>query len=400
MLDTGCGWRFDGIVIGLFAAGLAIGAAAQEPPRTFGTGAFGGDGGPAVEARLNNPRSVALDREGNIYVADSSNDRIRRIDAKAGLITTVAGNGKRGFAGDGKPAREARFYFPHTLALDAAGNLYIADAGNHRIRKVEAATGIITTIAGSGKTEPYGKENAAASDVGLYAPRGVEVDPDGGLYIADTRHSAIRKVDREGRIQTVCGGDPKALESRGLPVYLRIPLGIALGPDGRIYWADSLLNRVKTADPKRIDPVTGKGWVTIVAGSDPEEPGVEGDGVAAKEARLHEPAAVAFDRDGNLYIAEHGRHQVRKVDATTGIITAIAGNGEMGFSGDGGTAAEARLNSPSGLAVDDQSGLFIADAGNHRIRRVDLKTGVITTAAGSGPIEKKPPSVPMEEMLI
>lgn len=389
----------SGLLVLLLSGVMTYALAQSEPPRTFGTGEYGGDGGPAVEARLNNPRGVALDREGNIYVADSSNDRIRRIDAKSGLITTVAGSGKRGFAGDGKPAREARFYFPHTLALDAAGNLYIADAGNHRIRKVEAATGIITTIAGSGKTDPVGDDGPAASS-GLFAPRGVAADPEGNLYIADTRHSSIRRIDRGGRIMTVAGGDPKLLESRGFPVYLRIPLGIALGPDGRIYWADSLLNRVKTADPKRIDPVTGKSWVTIVAGSDPEELGVEGDGVASKEARLHEPAAVAFDRDGNLYIAEHGRHRIRKVDAGTGAISTVAGNGQSGFGGDGGPAAEASLNSPSALAVDDQGGLFIADAGNHRIRRVDLKTGVITTAAGSGPVEKKPPSVPMEEMLI
>jgi DNA-binding beta-propeller fold protein YncE len=417
----GAGWSLP-LLLALFAAGFACAntgdrgalsglregppldrqvlyaAALPEPPRSKGTGDYGGDGGPAAVARLNNPRGIALDQKGNLYIADSSNDRIRKIDSQTKVITTVAGNGTRGFAGDGKKALQAQFFFPHTLTVDAAGNLYIADAGNHRIRKVDAAAGIITTVAGNGKTEPPG-DGGPAILAGLSAPRSVELDPEGNLYIADTRHSAIRRVGKDGRMMTVAGGDPKELDQRGIPVYLRSPLGIAMGPDGQIYWADSHLGRVKKMDPKKMDPATGMGWITIVAGT--ETAGYGGDDGPAREAQLFEPAALVLDRKGNLYIADHGNHRIRRVDSETGTMTTIAGNGETGFGGDGGPAADARLNSPSGLALDGRGALYIADSGNHRIRKVDLETGIISTIAGTGATtEKQSPGVPMEEMFI
>jgi sugar lactone lactonase YvrE len=362
-----------------------------------GTGAFEGDGGPATEARLNNPRGVAVDRAGNLFIADSSNDRVRRVDRKTGIITTLVGSGERGFSGDGGPATAAKLYFPHGLAVDGAGSLFIADAGNHRVRKVETTAGTISTVAGTGQPQFYG-DGGPATAAGLSAPRGVVVDEKENLYIADTQHGCIRKVTQEGRISTVAGADPKLVDKGAAPKYLWHPVGLALGGDGLIYWADATLNRVKKADQSRIDPKTKSGWVTIVAGE--EEMGFSGDGGPAREAQLEAPAAIAFDSQGNLFIADHNNLRIRRVDAKTGVITTVAGNGQRGFAGDGGPAMEASLNAPAGLAFDADDNLYVADAGNHRIRMIARETGIITTVAGSGPINETPPTGPLEQQFL
>ena len=362
-----------------------------------GSGSFVGDGGPATDARLNNPHGVAVDRAGNLYIADSSNDRIRRVDRETGVITTVAGSGERGFAGDGGPARVANLYFPHGIALDDAGNLYITDAGNHRVRKVEASTMTLTTVAGTGRMEFYG-DGGPATAAGLFAPRGVALDGQGNLYVADTQHGCIRRVDRDGRILIVAGSDPRKVEKGEAPIYLRAPVGLALGPDGQIYWADATLSRVKKADLTKTDPKTKSGWITIVAGE--EEMGFSGDGGPARDAQLEAPAAVAFDSKGNLYIADHNNLRIRRVDVKTGVITTVAGNGQRGLSGDSGPATAASLNAPDGLAFDADDNLYIADSGNHRIRKIEVTTGIITTVAGSGPIDEGPPKGPIQEVFI
>lgn len=349
-----------------------------------GGGTFAGDGGLATEARLNNPHGVAADRAGNLYIADSSNDRIRRVDHQAGIITTIAGSGKRGFAGDGGAAMSAQLYFPHGIVLDEAGNLYIADDGNDRVRKVEARTGTISSVAGTGKTE-FSGDGGPATAAGLFAPRGIALDAMGNLYVSDSQHGAIRKVDREGTITTVAGAKPRFVEKGVAPVYLRNPAGVAVGPDGHVYWADPSLNRVKKADACRIDPSTKTGWITIVAGS--KHRGFSGDGGPARDAQLAAPVAIAFDRKGNLYIADHNNQRIRRVDAETEVITTVAGKGRRGFSGDGGLATEASFNAPAGLAFDAEDNLYIADAQHHRIRRIDATTGIITTVAGSGPVD-------------
>jgi sugar lactone lactonase YvrE len=362
-----------------------------------GSGSFAGDGGPATEARLNNPRGIALDRTGNLYIADSSNDRVRRVDRQSGVISTVVGSGERGFAGDGGSARLANLHFPHGLALDEGGSLYIADAGNHRIRKWDGQTGTVTTVAGTGQPRFYGNGGPATA-AGLFAPRGVALDGQGNLYVADTQHSCIRKIDRDGIITMAAGSDPRLVEKGAAPKYLWHPVGVTVGPDGHIYWADATLSRVKKADPGRVDPKTKGGWITIVAGG--EEMGFSGDGGPARDAQLEAPAAVAFDSKGSLYIADHNNVRIRRVDAKTGVITTFAGNGKRGFSGDGGPALDGGLNAPAGLAVDADDNLYIADAGNHRIRRVDAATGMITTVAGSGPIDEGPPAGPVQEFFI
>lgn len=368
----------------LLMSGMLVLAPLSPMAAGRGGGTFDGDGGLATEAPLNNPRGVAVDRAGNIYIADSSNDRIRRVDRQTGIITTIAGFGERGFSGEGKPATSAALHFPHGLVLDQAGNLYFADAGSHRVRKVDARTGTVSTVAGTGRTE-FSGDGGPATAAGLFAPRGIALDKAGNLYIADSHHGCVRRLDREGLLTTVAGSNPRSGKKGMAPRYLLNPVAVAVGPDAQIYWADPTLNRVKKADLSRTDPKTANGWITIVAGNGTM--GFGGDGSLAREAKLASPAAVAFDSRGHFYIADHNNQRIRRVDALTGIITTIAGNGERGFSGDGGPATEAALNAPSGLAVDADDNVYIADAQNHRIRRIDATTGLITTVAESGPVD-------------
>ena len=317
---------------------------------------FGGDGGPAVQARLDSPLGVAVDSGGNIFIADTDNHRIRKVDS-AGTITTIAGAGGNvyGFGGDGGPAVQARLYRPGGVAVDSTGNLYIADTRNNRIRKVDS-TGTITTIAGTG-VSGFGGDGGAAVQAGLSNPRGVAVDGVGNLYIADTGNHRIRKVDSTGVITTI---EWKRLET---------PEAVAVDGVGNLYIADT--------DNHRIRRVDSTGTITTIAGTG--ESGDGGDGGPAIQATLYYPRGVAVDSTGNLYIADTRNNRIRKVDST-GTITTIAGTG---FGGDGGPANQASISSPGGVAVDGGGNLYIADSTNHRIRKVD-STGTITTIVGTG----------------
>ena len=339
-----------------------------------GTGeqGFGGDGGPATQARLNYPYGVAVDGAGNLYIADQYNNRIRRVDS-TGTITTIAGTEKRGFSGDGGPAIQAPLFLPTGVAVDGAGNLYIADQYNHRIRKVDS-TGTITTIAGTGERR-FGGDGGPAIQAQLDEPTGVVVDGAGNLYIADLANHRIRKVDSTGTITTIAGTGERGFGGDGGPATqarLNYPYGVAVDGAGNLYIADLANHRIRKVD--------STGTITTFAGTG--ERGFGGDGGPAIQAQLDAPSGVAVDEAGNLYIADWSNARIRKVDGT-GAITTIAGTGERGFGGDGGPATQAQLDDPTGVAVDGAGNLYIADQYNHRIRRVD-STGTITTIAGTG----------------
>ncbi len=332
---------------------------------------YKGDGGAAVAASLSNPRAIAVDTTGNIYISDSTNNRVRKVDALTGVITTVAGNGTRDFSGDGGPAIKASLAFPMGLTVDQEGNLFIADARNHRIRRVDAQTGIITTVAGQG-IRGLGGDNGPALSALMSYPTSVTLDKEGNLYIADSENGGIRRVDKKtGIISSVVGeGTPGAkTDSSGTPTIRGLfvaPVGLTYDGKGGLYVVDAFLNRVK-----KVELATRK--VTIVAGK-----GVNqycGDNGLAKEACFNQPAGVALDTAGNVYIADAGNDRVRKVDAKSGVVTTVAGTGQRGFAGDGGPAEKASLGFPTGVAVDPKGRVVIVEPNNNRARRLEEHNG-------------------------
>ena len=348
----------------------------REPPPVVafstyaGWGLAIGDEGPAVIARLNSPNDVAVDAAGYLYIADYYNHRIRRVNP-SGIITTIAGSGEQGFSGDGGPAVEAMVSAPKGVAVDTAGNLYIADSFNQRIRRVDPS-GIISTVAGSGE-RGFAGDGGPAVEAQLAGLSGVAVDTAGNLYIADSFNNRIRRVDPSGTISTFAGTGERGFAGDSGPAVearLSYPSSVAVDADGNLYIADSFNNRIRRVDPS--------GIISTVAGTGAY--GFSGDGGPAVEALLAGPSGLAMDADGNLYFADQQNQRIRRVDPS-GIISTVAGTGERGFGGDSGPAVEARLDGPRGVALDASVNLYITDAGNQRIRKVD-PSGTITTVAG------------------
>ena len=347
-----------------------------------GGSTFGGEGSKATAASIS-PAGVAVDVDGNIFIADISNNRIRRVDAKTGIITAVAGNGENDFYGDGGLATAAALEKPRAIAFDDRGNLYIAHGDNTRIRKVDVATGIITTMAGGGPRSPGLGDNGPAAGAYLSVVQGLAFDAAGNLLVADSFDHRVRKIDRETRIVTTVAGSGPPGESgggfagdggRATVAALNLPTGVAVDSAGNIFIADRENNRIRKVD-------TASGIITTVAGSGPAgSQGISsGDGGAAISATLIGPYAIAFDANGSLYIS--GNSRIRKVDA--GIITTVAGNGRFDQSAEDGPATAGTLIEPDGIAVDAARNLFIADLGSGRIRKVD-SAARITTVAGGG----------------
>jgi len=335
-----------------------------------GAGGFAGDGGPATSALLTNPSGIAVDKSGNIYISDTGNQRVRMVSAGSGIITTIAGSSTTGLSGDGGPASNATFTLPAGLAIDASGNLYIADQNDWVIRRISG--GIITTVAGTGKPG-FSGDNGQATKAMLGGPEGVAVDASGNLYIADTGNQRIRYVNTGGIITTIAGTGATRFSGDGgaaTAATFSTPVGVPLDASGNVYVADEFNNRIRRF-------IAG-GAIATFAGTTT----YNGDGGPSTQASV-EPWSVAVDPSGNLYIADRLEQRVRKV-TPSGTITTLAGNGQAGGGGDNGPANLAALNTPNGVAVDSAGNVYIADAGNNAIRRVDAATGIITAFAGTG----------------
>lgn len=373
---------------------------------------YGGDGGPAFDALFNNISGLASDAEGNIYIADSGNLRIRRIN-RDGRIETIAGTGEPGFSGDGGPATEARIGFVQQIALDREGSLLLVDRWNRRIRKV-GLDGIITSIAGDGRSVSAG-DGGPALEASLGNPTGVAAGPDGSIFVSDSTDMVVRRVSPDGTIHHYAGvarfkgeNGPAALARVVAPLRSQFtPDGAAyvlerggrgavrrVEPDGRVstlafpdwvsIWPDCLAvsddNHIYFCLNNEIWRRTPDGAVERFAGRR-NEFGYAGDGGPAIDALLAGPIGLRFDGRGNLYFVDAGNHAVRRI-RTDGTIEAVAGNGNRGRAGDGGPAVNATLQDPGGIALDKDGNLFIADKGNNRVRKVD-KEGTITTIFGS-----------------
>ena len=340
-----------------------------------GSASYWGDGGPAVSAQVSNPGGVFVDGAGNLYIADMGNNRVRKVSA-SGIITTIAGSGTGGYSGDGGPATSAQLNAPQGAAMDSAGNLYIADSGNNLVRKV-SPDGIIATVAGNASCcLPLG-DGGPAAFAQLSAPQGVAVDSGGSLYIGENGAGRVRKVWPGGIITTVAGTGSYGFSGDGgaaTEAQLSHLSGLALDSAHNLYIADYGNSRIRM--------VSFGGLITTIAGDGSNIPLYTGDGGLATAAQLNLPSGVAVDMDGNLYIADAGDHRVRRVSAG-GFIATVAGNGVVGYSGDGGPATNAQLDAPAFVAVDNAGNLFIADTYNNRVRKVSL-TGIITTVAGNG----------------
>ena len=399
--------------------------------RGLSLGGYHGDGGPARDAGFYHPEHLAFDSRGDLYVCDNSNDRVRKIDMQSGIIDTVLGNGQRASNGDGGPASEASTLMPDAICLDVHDNLYVGEKYGFRVRKVERETGIVRTLVGTG--EPgFGEEGLPGEitrcnsvEAGIYA------EPDGTVFWGDCSGRLRRCDGPTGIVTTVLGGTSVHDGEIATAGFLNGPGGLSVGPDGRIFIADVWNQRIRSIDP-------GTGEIQTVAGSGARAYG--GDGGPAVGAHLGNPHDVSVDRAGrvviadtrhghvrriddkgvihniagaafqwdkgdggpalsaclmhvlsvthgpndDVYIGDAGCGRIRKIDAKTGIITTVAGTGLQGYWGDGGKAIRARIGSPTAMKVDSSGHLYFADDRHHVIRRVDGDTGIITTVAGTG----------------
>jgi hypothetical protein len=336
-----------------------------------GTGGcrYGGDGGSATDAALSSPADVAIDAGGNVYIADTGNCRVRKVSA-GGVITTIAGNGHCAYTGEGGPAELAGLDDPRGVALDSAGNLYIADSGSCRIRRRDAATGVLTTVAGNG-TCGYGGDIGPATAAKLNFPQSVAITPTGIIYIADTFNCRIRRIVGT-TITTAAGNGTCAYAGDGgAPgaASLTFPYGVAVDAGGNVYIADTLSCRVRRIAGGAINLVAGNGTC-----------GYGGDGGPAASASVNQPVGVAAASGAGVYIADTNNCRVRLVSGTTIISVAGAGTGTgfagCGFAGDGGPAAAALLDRPQDVALDAAGDVYVSDWLNHRVRRIAAGTDV------------------------
>ncbi len=343
-----------------------------------GSGSYGfsGDGGPATDATFTAPCGIALDGAGNVYFSDIDNEVIRKVTAATGIINTIGGNDTAGFRGDAGPATAAEISSPEGLAFDALGNLYIADLSNNRVR--EMSGGNITTFVGMNGL--FG-EGYPGTNSQLSIPENLATDAAGNVYIADFFNNRVRMLNvSTGALTTIAGtgisGYGDGFSGDGGPAIaatLQYPSSVAVDASGNVYITDQENQRVRKV-------TAASGVITTIAGIGTA--GYLGNDVAATVAELNYPTGVAVDAAGNVYICDNNNQLIRKIN-TSGIIISVAGTGVAGYSGDGGPATAAQINYPGDVAVDAVGNIYIADAGNSRVRKVDT-TGTITTIAGTG----------------
>lgn len=348
---------------------ILLAALGPEPliSTVAGTGRVGydGDHGPAKRARLNMPFDVALGPDGNLFIADTFNHCIRRVEQKTGIITTVAGNGAAGYSGDGGPAVNAQLDEPYGIVLRSDGTLFIADRLNRRVRRVDRLTGLIYTIVGNGTKSSDG-DGGAAITAGLVEPNGLALDPtERLLYIADVGANRVRRLDlATGRISMFAGTGRAKHDGDGGPAATASIWGaraVDVGPDGLVYILEREGNSLRV-----VHPLTR--LITTIAGTGAK--GYSGDGGPARLATFDGPKELAIDRRGNIWIVDTENHAIRFIDARTNVIRTVAGQGRPGGEGDGGPATRASLNRPHGVAVGPDGTFWIGDSHNHRVRKV------------------------------
>ncbi len=324
-----------------------------------------GDGKLAVKADIPLPHHAALDREGRyLYFAESGSDRVRRVDLQAGTLHNFAGIGETCYSGDSGPCGEAGLYLPLDIAFDSQNHLYICDSGSNRIRRVDRETGIITTIVGTGQHGFNG--DGAALEVNLTWPAAIAFDADDVLYIADTQAHRVRRYDpRTGQVTTIAGTWTAEDDAREQPLVAR-----------------NLV--VLSGDAIGIDFSDDHGWLMPVCSDGLDLSLYLDDGRPATEARLYDIVGIAVDSQGHVYVVDKGSNRVRKIDRSTGAISTVAGVCRFGYDGDDKPAVKAMLHAPEAVVFDADDNLYVSDTMNHRVRKVDAKTGIITTVAGNG----------------
>ncbi|PYT24412.1 MAG: hypothetical protein DMG57_28945 [Acidobacteria bacterium] len=352
--------------LAILCAALALAAGPKRIATIAGTGVAGflGDGGPASRAQINNPYGLTLGPDGALYFCEVDNHRLRRLDLKRQIISTVAGNGRAGYSGDGGPALEASLNQPYEVRFDRSGNMYFVEMQNHIVRRVDADTNVITTAAGTG-TAGFSGDGGAAAKAQLRQPHSIAIAPDGALLICDIGNHRIRRVDlTAGTITTFAGtGEggttPDGATLDGTP--LNGPRAIAVDPEGNLYVALREGNAVYRIDSRRrrIFHVAGTG-----------EKGYSGDGGPARMAQLSGPKGIAYAPDRSLYIADTESHTIRSIDLATGIIRTVVGTGERG-SGPDGDPLKCSLSRPHGIFVAPDGRIYIGDSESHRIRLLE-----------------------------
>ncbi len=333
---------------------------------------YNGDGIAATAATFYQPNDVKFDAAGNMYISDELNARIRKVNS-SGIISTIAGIGHPGFSGDGGIATAAQLFHPKNVAVAANGDMYIADNYNHRIRKV-TASGIISTIAGRTGYGGYSGDGGPATAADLDYPHTIGIDGSGNIYIADNAGPRIRKISTSGIISTIAGGATTGFSGDGGPAtaaMLGSAFGFAFDRYGNVFFTDAVNQRIRKID--------ASGIITTIAGNGSS--GFSGDGGAATAAALNNPHGIAIDSSGNLYVADASNQRIRKI-TTSGIISTFAGS-SGGFSGDGGAATSAQLSLPIDVATDTAGNVYIVDYFNNRIRKVNA-AGIISTVGGTG----------------